>query len=263
MLMWFKLGISVMGRTASKPRAGVATYLQIVAMIVVSASALAAAGATLAAASGYLPFLILPLQFGETLYPHGGIVIQTGLVVLLLTVAAAMPSGFRVLQLERTHRDFSITMSDVADAYRACHAADRAGTFTLSSEFDAVKERIQFLRKHPDLGSFEPEVIEVAAQMSHTSRDLAEIYSDENVARARGFLQQRQEEIELFEQRLEKALAQAHELRRYREAVEIEEDAMENRLARFEEEFGDLLRELGFVRRPGIVALTSKATAAE
>ena len=52
---------------------------------------------------------------------------------------------------------------------------------------------------HPDLGALEPEILELAAQMSRISQDLAETYSDEKVDRARTFLQQRQQEIDTFQ----------------------------------------------------------------
>ena len=44
----------------------------------------------------------------------------------------------------------------VARAYRHAHAADRAGVFALSSEFDAMRARLEHLRKHPDLSHLEP-----------------------------------------------------------------------------------------------------------
>ena len=42
-------------------------------------------------------------------------------------------------------------MEDIARAYHLCHTADRAGVFTLSSEFDSVRERLAYQRDHPDL----------------------------------------------------------------------------------------------------------------
>jgi len=66
----------------------------------------------------------------------------------------------------------------------------------MSSEFDAVRERLAYLRDHPDLDSLEPQVLELAAQMSHQSRELSDIYNDEKVTRAKTFLKQRQEEAE-------------------------------------------------------------------
>lgn len=238
-------------------------HLQWLAAGVIAAATIAAGGATIAGLFGYLPVLNMPLTFAAYTFPEAGVVVQVGVVVLLLTLLAAQPSGFRVLALERTHRDFSICMSDVADAYRVCHAADRAGAFTLSNEFDAVKERIQFLNSHPDLGNLEPDVLEAAAQMSHASRELAEIYSDEAIARARGYLDHRQEEIELFRARIDKATSDCHELRRRTEAAELEEATMESRLDRLHDEFGDMLHDLGYVRRKDNVVSLPPATAAE
>ncbi|MFC2968339.1 hypothetical protein [Acidimangrovimonas pyrenivorans] len=71
-----------------------------------------------------------------------------------------------------------------ARALARAHGGDREGVFALSSEFDSMRERLTHLRKHPDLSGLEPELLELAAQMSHLSRDLARVYSDEKVARA-------------------------------------------------------------------------------
>ena len=63
----------------------------------------------------------------------------------------------RVMRLENSHRSFRVTMWDVAQAYQAAHAADRDGCFRLKSEFDSVRERLEHLRRHPDLGVLEPD----------------------------------------------------------------------------------------------------------
>ena len=47
------------------------------------------------------------------------------------------------------------------------------------------RERLVWLRRHPDLGSAEPEILELAAQMSHESRTLAQTFSTERVERCR------------------------------------------------------------------------------
>ncbi|TDL84221.1 DNA repair protein [Palleronia sediminis] len=240
--------------------------LQMISAIILGLATLALAAATLAGALGYLPYLSLSLTFGDTVLPDAGLYVQIALTFILVAILAALPSGFRVTRLERTHRDFRISMSDVMEAYYAAHRADREGVFNLASEFDAVKERIQFLHQHPDLGHLEPDILEAAAEMSFASRELAQTYSDENVSRAKGFLKHRQEEIELFAERIDRALTISYELKRQREEIEIEEDAMESRLAHMEEEFGDLLEELGFSRsrtpRENVIALPH-ATAAE
>ena len=145
------------------------------------------------------------------------------------------------MRLETSHRNFRVTMWDVAQAYQAAHAADRDGVFELKSEFDSVRERIEYLRRHPDLGRLEPEILEMAAQMSHESRDLAEIYSTERVDRARHFLRQRQEEAEQMKERVQVAYATCRELRRWLERVEIDEDIARSEVARLKEELLELL----------------------
>jgi hypothetical protein len=66
---------------------------------------------------------------------------------------------------------------------------------------------MDYLRQHPDLSHLEPELLKIAAQMSHQSRALARVYSNDRVERAKSFLKQRQEEVNQTEGRL--ALARA------------------------------------------------------
>jgi hypothetical protein len=249
-----------MARSRDFARVG-AAQLQTLASAGLALAAASAVAVTLAAAAGWLPWLTLPLRFGDTVYANAGMAVQTGLAALLTLVALCLPGGLRVLRLERSHRDFTICMGDVAEAYRICHAADRAGAFTLSSEFDAVRERIRFLRDHPDLGALEPGVLEAAAQMSTVSAELAETYSDEKIERARGFLRQRQEEIEEFRDRIVTATRQCHDLRRWLDQVDLEESIMESQLSQLEEQLGETLERLGFIRGHGRVV--SMKTAAE
>jgi hypothetical protein len=132
-------------------------------------------------------------------------------------------------------------MWDVAQAYQTAHAADRDGCFTLKREFDSVRERLEHLRHHPDLGKLEPEILEMAAQMSHESRELAEIYSTERVERAQQFLRQRQEEADQMTERVGAASATCRELKERLERVEIEEDHARSALVRFREELEPLI----------------------
>ncbi len=223
---------------------------QMLATAILAAAAAAATAWTFAALAGLAPWAEIPVTIGGLEYPAAGMALQLIFTAVFLSLLAFLPGSRRVMQLERTHRDFAISMSDVMEAYAACHAADRQGAFTLSEQFDAVKERIAWLRRHPDLGNLEPDVLEAAAQMSLASHELAETYSDDNIARAEAFLRQRQEEIAAFESRIQTATAAMHRLRRWTEQVEVEESVMRSQLDRLEEEFGDLLEEMGF-RRTG------------
>lgn len=221
---------------------------QMLATFILVTTAIASVGWTVAALAGIAPALELPLTIGGVEYPEAGLAVQAGLAALFLSLLAFLPGTSRVMQLERTHRDFAVSMSDIMEAYAACHSADRKGVFTLSEQFDAVKERIAYLRDHPDLGNLEPAVLETAAEMSFASHELAEVYSDKNVERAKAFLRQRQEEIETFNRRIDQAKATMHELKRWTEQVEVEESVMESQLAMLEDQFGDMLEKLGFER---------------
>lgn len=174
-----------------------------------------------------------------------GIALQSVLTLLLLGLCFFLPTNARVMRLETSHRRFGVTMQDVARAYHAAHAADRNGVFALKSEFDSVRERLIHLRNHPDLDELEPEVLELAAQMSHESRDLAAIYADERVARAREFLRQRQDEAMQFQERVQIAHATCHELRRWLEKVEIEESIGRAQLERLTGDLAEILPAIG------------------
>ena len=86
----------------------------------------------------------------------------------------------------------------------------------------------------------------MAAQMSHESRELAEVYSTERVDRARQFLRQRQEEADQMRQRVQEVYAVCRELRPWLERVEIEEDIARSEVTRLMEELQPLLEALGF-----------------
>ena len=105
--------------------------------------------------------------------------------------------------------------------------------------------RMEVLRRHPELADLEPELLELAAVMSHQSRDLARIYSDSKVDRARRFLRQRQEEVDALAERLKLARSLTDELRAWLTDVEVEERQAQVQLKRLEEDLRELLPALG------------------
>ncbi len=210
----------------------------------ICAAALFAVSVTFLSALGVLPWLSMQAGLAGGSAMDAGMYIQIGITILILMLAFYLPANARMMALENSHRRFALNMHDVSEAYQLAHAADRGGLFVMSSEFDAVKERIAFLRQHPQLQSLEPEILELAAQMSHISHDLAETYGDAQVNRARTFLQQRQEEIEMFQQRLEEAQVIQNELRQWTRDVEMEEAIARSQLTRLRDELFELLPEL-------------------
>ncbi|WP_428516767.1 DNA repair protein [Roseovarius sp.] len=217
--------------------------------LAVAVFALAALGLTLAtalAASGVLPWLEFQVSFGGQVYENAGQIAQIGLTVLAVLLCFYLPANARVMALENSHRRFHMNMQDVTQAYAAAHAADRAGMFQIQSEFDAVRERLAYMREHPDLESLEPQIMEVAAQMSYISRELAEIYSDDKVDRARAFLKQRQQEVEQFNKRLDHAKAVGVRLKQWAQEVEMEESVAVSQLERLRDDLRPILPELGY-----------------
>ncbi|MGB3407455.1 MAG: DNA repair protein [Jannaschia sp.] len=197
-------------------------------------------GVTIAAGLGVVPWLELPLSFDGREVLNAGMVAQIGLTVLLLALTGFLPANARVRRLEVTNRDFHLSMADVAQAYDYVHRADREGTFQLSREFDTMRDRIEWMRDHPDLDGLEHDVLQVAAQMSLESRNLAQIYSDEKVARARSFLRQRQHEVDDYRQRISMAQATVQEIKRWMQAVSVEEGLAEKQLDRLQKDLADI-----------------------
>lgn len=221
-------------------------FLHGLALLALVALALTALGITILSAMEAIPWLTLTATFGEVAFPQAGPAVQIGLTAILVALMFFVPGNLRMLALERSHRNFRVSMEDVARAYHICHTADRAGLFTLSSEFDAVRERIAHLRDHPDLGLLESDILTLAAQMSQQSRHLAEIYSDEKVARARDFLAERQKEAEAQQARIVEALHVVREIRRWADQVEVEEAIVASQLSRLDEQLQTVLPALGY-----------------
>lgn len=218
--------------------------MQRLMFVTVALLGLGALAYTLACSFGYAPWLEMTATFGGAGYPQAGQVVQIGITALLSGLCVFLPANARIMALETSHRRFHIGMEDVARAYRASHTTDREGTFKLKSEFDSVRERMAYLRDHPDLAELEPSVLEIASQMSHISRDLADTYSDSSINRARDFLIQRQQEIEDFNTRLDAAKATAAEMRVWIDKVELEESVAQAQLDRLQAELSNILPEL-------------------
>ncbi len=224
--------------------------MQVAAISLIGLIGLALLAFTIGSALGLLPWLEFEATFGDYTYLHAGQAVQIGVTALFVMLFCFIPSQVRILSLEKAHRDFRITMDDVALAYHRCHAADRAGVFTMSSEFDQVRERLAYLRDHPDLPELETDVLTVAAQMSQQARRLADVYSDEKVRRAKDFLAQRQHEAETQQARIVEALHVCREIRRWTHQVELEERVVASQLDRLDQQLRATLPELGYMIEP-------------
>lgn len=195
------------------------------------------------ALAGFLPWIDLGLSLNGAPVPQAGIYAQLGLTALLLSMCFFVPTNSRVMRLEAAHHGFQLRMEDVAHAYALAHAADRKGVFQATAEYDAVKERMVHLRNHPDLGSLEPDLLEVAAQMSQISQYLAESYADEKVDRARDFLVQRQQEVDQFQERLDHAKALHCDIRHWLSRVEMDEAMAQSQLDQLVTDLEEILPE--------------------
>ncbi|MEM8577523.1 MAG: DNA repair protein [Pseudomonadota bacterium] len=222
----------------------VVTLLQYSAMALIVALACLGTIASALAAFGIWPWLGLSLSWGETALQGAGMWSQLGLTALAIALCVYLPANARILRLEAGHRRFDLGVADITRAYHAAHAADRSGTFQIAGAFEETRDRLTFLRDHPDLERLEPEMLEVAAQMSFVSRDLAEAYSDARVARARDVLTQRQHEIDRMEARLAEATAIHDEFAVWTKRLELEENVARAKLAELVDNMARLMPEL-------------------
>jgi len=217
--------------------------LRVLAALYLTALALFAVGSIVMATIGVWPWISITVP-GWALPVPAGVLLHLCAGGLALSLLFYLPSALKVMQLDHAHRRFEISMEDVAKAYSISHAADRAGAFTMSSEFDAVRERMLFLKEHPDLGSLEPGIIDVAAQMSVVSHERADVYSEEKVARVRTVLRQRQNEIMELQDRLARARKITDELKRWMGQVDVERAIAETQIAQLTADLEDILPEL-------------------
>jgi hypothetical protein len=226
-------------------------FLHSVSLVLIALIGLSAIAYTVASASGFAPWLTYTATFGDIFVPNAGMVTQILATIILSSLFFFMPSAGRIMSLERSHRNFQLSMEDVARAYHLCHKADRAGVFTMSSEFDAVRERLAYLRDHPDLDSLEP-----SASNS--------LYSDEKVVRAKTFLKQRQEEAERQQTLIVEAHHSLRDIRKWSQQVELEESVVASQLSQLEEQLEATLPALGYTlgkQSADIVPLPQKPAA--
>lgn len=217
------------------------------------------------AALGQMPWPTMQLAWAGVALPEAGMWVQIGLTAIMVCVCFFIPANARMARLEKTHRSFQIGMEDVKRAYALAHAADRTGVFSLSTEFEEMRQRMELLRKHPDLQQLEPELLELAAQMSFQSRDLARAYSDDKVSRARSFLAARQADADTMAEKLKLARMTVDELKRWLTDVETEERRNHAQIRRLEADLREVLPALGYdfddraepARKANVVALHS------
>ena len=223
---------------------------QIAAMVTFGAAALVGVVATGLSLAGILPWPEIAISYDGAVVPWAGMALQIGVTALFVLTAVFMPSARRVLRLENSHRKFAIDMDDVTRAYRAAHMADRAETFEVRREFDAVRERYTFLKAQPDLAEMDAELLTIAAQMSEQSRELAEVYSDAKISRVRDALVQRHADAKALDARIQQSYGDLRDLKRLMEDVGAEESSVTAQLQRLRDE----MAQIGVLDGPEFVA---------
>lgn len=201
---------------------------------------------TFAASIGALHWPELSVRWGTQNVPAAGMYGQLLLTALMVTLCVFLFANTQFERQDRSRRVFQIPMEDVRRAYEAALSADRHSVFGLSSEFEDMRKRMDYLRKHPDMSHLEPELLEIAAQMSHQSRELARIYSVEKVDRAKTFLKQRQEEVDQIQDRLALARTTCDALRRSISDIEAGKSRNTTGLSALKNDLRAILPALGY-----------------
>jgi len=200
-----------------------ANLVQLFAAGLLGLAALAMLIVTVLSAVGVLPWLEISAAFGATPVPWAGHVVQIGGTALLVVLTSFLPSSLRVARLENAHRRFEIDMDDITRAYRAAHMADRAETFEMQREFDAVRERYRFLKEQPDFEDMDDMLLTIAAQMSEQSRELADRFSDKRIARLQESLRHRRQDVDALLDRSLMLRKKAAKLKAMSDSVEDDE----------------------------------------
>ncbi len=165
-----------------------------------------------------------------------------------IVMLALVPGSKRVLTLEQTHREFKMTMDDVAGAFYAAFTADRDGIFKIKGEFDAIRARHEYLKSLPNLPSLEPDILLQAAQMSYVSEELARAYGTDAVERARDFLKSRQDEINRFSALLKSEEAELPVIRDLALTLRDQDRMNHETRNRLDEQLRELVAPLGYVK---------------
>lgn len=220
-------------------------FFQRIAFFALLGLTLVSVSTTIAAALGQLDWISITVTTGGSLVANAGMYLQIGVNAFLIGLCFFLPTNARIFSLETSHRRFAITMDDVAAAYQSAHHADRSGAFATAREFDSMRDQMAYLRDHPDLAQLEPGLLELAAQMSHESRDLADIYSDEKIERASAFLRQRKQELEAYQDRITAAHRATSEIKERLAQIDLDENIVEAQLDRLESDLREVLPLVG------------------
>jgi len=234
--------------------------MQRLSLILFAALALGLIVTTALATLGAVPWVTLPLEWNGAAIPAAGLYAQVGLTIFALSLCFFLPANWRMMRLEDSHRRFELGVNDITRAYHAAHAADRDGLFRTQDALDDMRDRVSFMRDHPDLGQLEPEILDLAAKMSHISRDLADAYCDDRVSRARSFLKERQYEVDRFNDRLAHARAIHSEFSNWITRIELDENVARAQMERLLDELETLLPELNKPTAVPAIPGTAKVT---
>lgn len=184
------------------------------------------------------------------------------LAALLVSVVGLTLTAGQPLNQMQLRWDFSLRMEDVAKAYYAVHHADRSGIFQLPEQFDAVRQRMQWLQSQPELSNYESDVLLLAAQMSETTKSLASRYNDDTVKRAEQFLVQREQECERFEALVVEARSAYTTVQTKARKLQLQHETTSSELNALHEDMRRQLEPLGFVieRKPAtdVILLTDR-----
>jgi ribosome-associated toxin RatA of RatAB toxin-antitoxin module len=152
------------------------------------------------------------------------ITVEMLLLMTALIVLALAYSYRSALTIEVTRTNFQINMEDVMHAFARIFEADRNGMFHLPQQFDAINERLSWVRQQPEFQESEHAVLLLAAEMSVASQNLDHAYGEEVIESAQTLLAQRETQLNQLEVQLREVRAIAAEITPLLRGLEDRED---------------------------------------
>lgn len=145
---------------------------------------------TLLCLFGFMPWLYVPLQFGqEGAVVDRGTIIQLLLVLVMFSLCYNIPSSARIMRMEVIKHKEHLGLQDIMTATAHLFEEDRNGAFSVTTQFDNITRRIEMLQRHETLDKLSDKHQATAAMISYQVRKFAKKFSKKKVDRANTALQ--------------------------------------------------------------------------
>lgn len=190
-------------------------------------------------------------------------VVVGGVVAALISLVIVIPNAWQVDKLKVAHREFTIKMADVREAYQAIHEADRVAIVEDGEQFDRIRERMDRALKDPKLKDLRSESLLAGAQMADESMELARYFSPEKIEQAKMMVTLLLEQVTDLEENTARAHQAKVEINKLLEEATTREHTARTQLAGYRDEIETILETVGYTLTPDstshIVSLPKKS----